>query len=124
MRPPGPVLATILSGCAVAAVGVWRSTDASLTTLALFLAAAIVTELVEETDRERSREPIEHEPFRLAAVVLVGAILLLGPWSAAVVAVGGAAAGAALRAVALREALFRATASACATAAGGVAFRM
>src|ERR671937_3042557 len=114
MRPPGPVLATILSGCAVAAVGIWRSTDASLTTLALFLAAAIVTELVEETDRERSREPIEQEPFRLGSAVLVAAVLLLGPWSAAVVAVAGAVAGAALRAAPLRTGLFRASAFACA----------
>jgi HD-GYP domain-containing protein (c-di-GMP phosphodiesterase class II) len=124
MRPPRPVLGTILLGCAVAAVGAWKAAGVSLTTLTLFLAAATLTELFEQSDRERSREPIEHEPFRLASVVLVAAILMLGPWSAAVVAVAGAAAGAALRGVQLRTALFRASALACATAAGGIAFRV
>jgi putative nucleotidyltransferase with HDIG domain len=56
--------------------------------------------------------------------VLVAAILVLGPWVAAVVAVAGVIAGAALRTEALRTALFRASAYACATAAGGVAFRL
>ena len=124
MRPLRPVLGIILVGCAVVVVGARKSLDVSLTTLALFLAAAIVTELVEESDRERSREPIEQEPFRLGSAVLVAAVLLLGPWSAAVVAVAGAVAGAALRAAPLRTGLFRASAFACAAAAAGVAFHV
>jgi HD-GYP domain-containing protein (c-di-GMP phosphodiesterase class II) len=119
-----PVLGTIIVGCALVAFGAWKAFDASLTTLALFLAAAILTELFEQSDRERLREPIEHEPLRLASGVLVAAIVVLGPWAAAVVAVAGVLAGAALRTEPARTALFRASAYACATASGGAAFRL
>jgi putative nucleotidyltransferase with HDIG domain len=119
-----PVLGTIIVGCALTAFGAWKALDAPLTTLALFLAAGILTELFEQSDRERSREPVEHEPLRLASGVLVAAILVLGPWVGAVVAVAGVLAGAALRTEPVRTALFRASAYACATAAGGVAFRL
>ena len=105
-----PVLGTIIAGCALTAFGAWKALDASLTTLALFVAAGILTELFEQSDRERSREPIEHEPLRLASGVLVAAILVLGPWVAAVVAVAGVLAGAALRTETVRTALFRASA--------------
>ena len=124
MRPAWPVLGTILVACGVVGVGVWKAFDASLTTFALFLAAAILTELFEQSDRERSREPIENEPFRLASVVHVAAILMLGPWVGAVVAVAGVVAGAVFRAGSLRTVLFRAGAFACTTAAAGVAFRV
>jgi putative nucleotidyltransferase with HDIG domain len=119
-----PVLGTIIAGCALVAFGAWKAFDASLTTLALFLAAGILTELFEQSDRERSREPIEHEPLRLASGVLVAAILVVGPWVAAVVAAAGVLAGAALRTELVRTAGFRASAYACATAAGGLAFRL
>src|SRR5437588_10368745 len=117
MRPSWPVLGTIPAGLGVLGVGVWKAFDASLTTFALFVAAAILTELFEHSDRERSREPIENEPFRLASVVHVAAILVLGPWVGAVIAVAGVVAGALFRAGSLRTVLFRAAAFACGTAA-------
>jgi putative nucleotidyltransferase with HDIG domain len=119
-----PVLGTIIVGCALVVFGAWKAFDASLTTLALFVAAGILTELFEQSDRERSREPIEHEPLRLASGVLVAAIVVVGPWVAAVVAAAGVLAGGALRTQPLRMTLFRASAYACATAAGGIAFRL
>src|SRR2546430_14264480 len=97
MRPPRAVLGTILIGLATLGVGAWRAFDAPGTTLALFLAAAIVVELFEEAGRERSREPVETELFHLAAAVQVAALLLLGPWVAALVAAPGGLSGAGSR---------------------------
>jgi hypothetical protein len=48
----------------------------SLTSLVLFLAAVI---LVEESDHERSRSPIQLERFRLASAVQIAALIVLGP---------------------------------------------
>ncbi len=124
MRPSWPVLGTIVLGCALVGIGVWQSAHAPFTTFALFLAAAILIELLEQSDRERAREPIEHEPFRLASAVNIAAILLLGPWVGAVVAVAGIFAGAFFRAGSLRSVVFRASAYACTTAAAGAAFRL
>jgi HD-GYP domain-containing protein (c-di-GMP phosphodiesterase class II) len=124
MRPAWPVLGTIVLGCTLVGVGVWRAPHASFTTLALFLAAAILTEIFEQGDRERSREPTENEPFRLASAAHVAAILLLGPWVAALVAVTGVTAGAFFRAGSLRTVGFRACGAACTTAIAGAAFQL
>ncbi|MBW8741947.1 MAG: hypothetical protein JF623_04830, partial [Acidobacteria bacterium] len=97
MRPPLPILGTILLGLAASAAGVWRLPSVSPATAALFAAAAIVTELFEETARERMREPIEMERFQLAAAVDIAAVLLVGPWVGALVAVVGVVAAVALR---------------------------
>ena len=123
MRPPRAVLGTILIGLTTLGVGAWKAFDAPRTTLALFLAAAIVVELFEEGGRERSREPVETERFHLAAAVQVAAILLLGPWVAALIAIVGVAAGAIVRARSIAAVVFRASAFAVATAAAGLAFR-
>jgi len=124
MRPPRAVLGTILLGFVTVAVGAWKAFDAPGTTLALFLAAAIVVELFEEAGRERSREPVETELFHLAAAVQIAALLLLGPWVAALVAAAGVLAGAVTRVRPTVDLLFRAGAFAVATAAAGVAFRI
>jgi len=124
MRPPRAVLGTILLGFALLGVGVWKAFAAPGTALALFLAAAILVELFEEAGRERSREPVETERFHLAAAVQVAALLLLGPWVAAFVAVTGVVAGAVARLRSVVDVLFRASAFAAATAAAGVAFRV
>src|SRR5262249_50336598 len=124
MRPPRAVLGTILLGLALVGVGAWESFDAPGTTLALFLAAAIVVELFEEADRERSREPVETERFHVAAALQVAAVLVLGPWVGAVVAAVGVVAGAVVRGRALVDVCFRAAAFAVASAAAGVAFRI
>src|SRR4051794_21221894 len=64
------------------------------TTLALFLAAAILVGLFEDSDRERLRGPFHPDRFRLASAVQIAAVIMLGPWWAALVAaVGTVAAG-------------------------------
>jgi putative nucleotidyltransferase with HDIG domain len=122
MSAPKPVLGTILLGLAVVGVSVWRVLDVSVGTLALFVAAAVLTELVEEADRQRSRDAVELDRFRLASAVQVGAVIVLGPWAGAVVAVAGVAAGALFRGGALQTVLFRGAAFVLAAVAGGGAF--
>jgi HD-GYP domain-containing protein (c-di-GMP phosphodiesterase class II) len=97
---------------------------ASHTTFALFLAAVILVELLEESDRERSREPIRWEPFRLAAAVQIAAVILLGPWLGALVAGAGAISGGLFRRGRLRALIRDAGAGAAAACAGGLAFEL
>ncbi len=123
MRQSRLVPSTIALGVAVLAYSAFRGTSFSLTTLALFGAAAILTELFEESDRERSRQPVETERFRIAVAVHIAAVLVLGPWAAALVAASGVVAGSLFRGTRLRSTLFGACSLALAAAAGGVAFR-
>jgi HD-GYP domain-containing protein (c-di-GMP phosphodiesterase class II) len=122
--PPRALLGTSLLGLTLVGVGAWKAFDAPLTTFALLLAAAIVVELFEDAGRERSREPVETARFHLAAAVQVAAVVLLGPWVAALVAVAGVVSGAVARGRAVQTVVFRASAFAAATAAAGVAFRV
>ena len=92
------------------------------TSLALFLAAVILVELVEESDHERSRSPIQLERFRLASAVHVAALIVLGPWAGALVAGVGVAAGRLFRGTSLRGLLFDSGAAAFSACAGGIAF--
>jgi putative nucleotidyltransferase with HDIG domain len=95
---------------------------AAWTPLALFAAALIVTELVEDADRIRSREPTDFEPFRVASALHIAAAIVLGPWSAALLA-GGAALGVRrLRDRSLGAVSFDAATATLATLAGGYAF--
>src|SRR5262249_19777794 len=63
------------------------------TTLALFLAAAILIGLFEDADRERPRGPIYADRLRIASAVQIAAVVMLGPWWAPAAAVGTVAAG-------------------------------
>src|SRR2546423_5224184 len=94
------------------------------TALALFLAAAILVALFEDTDRERSRGPMQLDRFRLASAVQIGALIVLGPWAGALVAAVGTGAGGVFHAAGLRKVLFDAGAYALAACAGGLAFEL
>ena len=124
MRPSRAVLGTIVLGAIAVLASLWQVRGVALTPFALFLAAAILIELFEESDRERSREPAETERFRLGAAVQVGALLVLGPWAGALVAAAGMVAGALFRGTQARAASFAASSYALAALAGGVAFRV
>ncbi len=124
MRPSRPSLATIFLGLGVLGLSLFKVSDRSLTTLALFLAAVILVELVEESDRERSREPGQTERFRLASAVHIAALIVLGPWAGALVAASGVAAAGLFRKTAFRGLLFDASAAAIAACAGGIAFEV
>ena len=94
------------------------------TTLALFLAAAILVGLFEDFDRERPRGPMPVDRFRIASAVQIAAVVLLGPWWAALVAVVGTVAAGLFHGVAPRKVCFDAVAYACAACVAGLAFEL
>src|SRR3954451_22974430 len=92
------------------------------TAVSLFAAALIVTELVQDADRIRSREPADFEPFRVAAARHMAAAIVLGPWRAGLLA-GAAAFGVRrLRDRSLGAVSYEAATLTLATLAGGYAF--
>jgi HD-GYP domain-containing protein (c-di-GMP phosphodiesterase class II) len=124
MRPSRASLVTIGLGLGVLAISAVKVWDVSHTALALFVAAAILVELLEESDQERARGPIQLDRFRLASAVQIAALVVLGPWAGALAATAGVLAGALFRGAALRALLFDAGAYALAACAGGVAFEL
>jgi putative nucleotidyltransferase with HDIG domain len=95
---------------------------ADWTSVALFAAALIVTELVEDADRIRTREPSDFEPFRIASALHIAAAIVLGPWSAALLAGASAFGVRRLRDRSLGTVSFEAATVTLATLAGGYAF--
>src|SRR3954463_6819216 len=115
------VIALGFAALAVAALKLLGGVD-DWTAFSLFAAALIVTELVQDADRIRSREPADFEPFRVAAALHMAAALVLGPWPAALLA-GAAAFGVRrLRDRSLAAVSFEAATLTLATLAGGYAF--
>jgi HD-GYP domain-containing protein (c-di-GMP phosphodiesterase class II) len=94
------------------------------TTLALFLAAAILVGLFEDSDRERARGPIHPDRFRLASAVQIAALIMLGPWSGALVAGVGTVAAGLFHGTALRRVVFDGLAYAGAACVAGLAFEV
>jgi HD-GYP domain-containing protein (c-di-GMP phosphodiesterase class II) len=94
------------------------------TTLALFLAAAIVVGLFEDSDRERARGPIHPDRLRLASAVQIAAAIVLGPWAAALVAAVGTVAAGLFHGVAPRKVVFDSLAYAGAACVAGLVFEV
>jgi len=94
------------------------------TTLALFLAAAILVGLFEDSDRERLRGPMHPDRFRLASAVQIGAVIMLGPWGAALVAAVGTAAAGLFHGVAPRKMWFDSLAYGGASCIAGLVFEV
>jgi HD-GYP domain-containing protein (c-di-GMP phosphodiesterase class II) len=92
------------------------------TTLALFLAAAILVALFEDADRERSRAPMQPDRFRIASAIQLAAVIVLGPWSGALVAAVGTGVAGVFHGAAFRKLLFETGAYAAATCGAGLAF--
>jgi HD-GYP domain-containing protein (c-di-GMP phosphodiesterase class II) len=124
MRPSRSFLATTTLGLAVLGVSLVQVFDVAHTAFALFLAAAILIELFEESDRDRSREPLQSARFRLASAVQIAAVIMLGPWAGALVAAAGVAAGGLFRGAGVRSFAFDASVYAIAACGGGVAFEL
>ena len=124
MRPSRATLVTIALGLGVLGISLARISGVAHTAFALFLAAVILVELFEDSDRERAREPMQWERFRLAAAVQIGAIIMLGPWAGAVVAAAGVLVGGMFRGRAFRTIAFDASAGAIAACLGGLAFEV
>jgi HD-GYP domain-containing protein (c-di-GMP phosphodiesterase class II) len=94
------------------------------TTLALFLAAAILVGLFEDSDRERLRGPIHPDRFRIASAVLIAAVIMLGPWWAALVAAAGTVAAGLFHGVPPRKVCFDALAYSGAACVAGLVFEL
>ncbi len=124
MRPTRSSLVTIGLGLGVLGISLARISGVPHTAFALFLAAVILVELFEESDRERAREPMQWERFRLAAAVQIAAVIMLGPWAGALVAAAGVLAGGMFRGRAIRSVAFDASAGAIAACLGGLAFEV
>jgi putative nucleotidyltransferase with HDIG domain len=92
------------------------------TSLTLFLAAAILVGLFEDSDRERTRGPIHPDRFRLASALQLAAVIIVGPWWGALVAATGTAAGGLFHGVGPRRVGFDTAAYAAAACAGGLGF--
>lgn len=122
MRPSSPVLATLLAGCAAFAFALTELPSASLTALALLAAAAILSEVVEESERGRLREPVDEQPLRLVSAVQLAAAIVLGPWPAVLVAGGSVLVARRFRGNPWRLSGFHAAAFALAALAGSAAF--
>jgi HD-GYP domain-containing protein (c-di-GMP phosphodiesterase class II) len=103
--------------CGLAAAG------EPLTALALFGAAALAAELLEEPENARVREPLGPGVFRVASGVDIAAVIVLGPWRGALVA-GAAALLARLMRGPLSLGAFQASAFALASLAAGYAFEL
>jgi putative nucleotidyltransferase with HDIG domain len=95
---------------------------ADWTALALFAAALVVTELIEDADRIRTREPVDSEPFRVDSALHIAAAVVLGPWPAALLAGGCTLGIRRLRGRSFGAVCFESAALALATLAGGYAF--
>src|ERR671930_10667 len=124
MRAPSSHVAVIGLGLAAllfAAFDLIGGVD-SWTALALLAAALIVTELVEDADRVRTREPSDFEPFRIASALHLAAAVVLGPWPAGLLAGGSALGVRRLRDRSLRAVAFESAALTLATVGGGFAF--
>jgi HD-GYP domain-containing protein (c-di-GMP phosphodiesterase class II) len=124
MRPSRASLVTIALGLGVLGISLARISGVAHTAFALFLAAVILVELLEDSDRERAREPMQWERFRLAAAVQIGAVIMLGPWAGALVAATGVLVGGLFRGRAFRTIAFDASAGAIAACLGGLAFEV
>jgi hypothetical protein len=125
MRPSRTVLVTIALGLGVLGISLVRIWgDTGHTAFALFLAAVILVELFEESDRERAREPLHWERFQLAAAVQIAAVIMLGPWAGALAAAAGVLAGGMFRGRAFRSVAFDVSAAAIAAWLGGLAFEV
>ena len=90
-----------------------------------FLAAAILVELFEDSDRERLRGPIHRIASGSPAAVQIAAVIILGPWSGALVAAVGVARGRPLpRHVAARAPLRRERVRRSRACVGGLVFEL
>jgi HD-GYP domain-containing protein (c-di-GMP phosphodiesterase class II) len=120
-RAPSAVL---LAGLAVVGTFAYSSADVSLATLALLTAAFILAEALQRADDDVLPEPLETERFSLAAPVHMAAIMIAGPWVAALVGAVGTWGVRPLRGHSWRALVPRTNALAAAAIAAGFAFQL
>ncbi len=123
MRPSVLAYLSVAAGFVAYAYGAYVAAGLPLTALALFGAAALAAELLEEPESARVREPLGPGVFRVASGVDIAAVIVLGPWRGALVA-GSAALLARVVRGEWRQSAFQASAFALASVAAGYAFEL
>jgi putative nucleotidyltransferase with HDIG domain len=119
------LLATIGAGGGVLLAAVLlRRTDASLATLALLGAAVVLTELLQVPEDDSSLDPGDAHPVSFSSSIHLAAVLIIGPWTGALVAAFGILVVDPLRGSRSRVVAYNASVFALAAAAGGFAFQL
>lgn len=124
MRFARDIPLTIVGGVAVLAMAISRSLNQPLTAVALFGAAGVLVELCGNSEDDRGREPVGSEQFSLSAVLQIAAVIVLGPWSGALVAAATVFAGGIFRGARVRGVLFETSAGVLASCSAGLAFEV
>jgi putative nucleotidyltransferase with HDIG domain len=114
--------ATIGAGAAIVAAAAIDALSAPATTLAFFVAAVIVTELLQVPRDEQSVDPTDAHTVGFSSGVHLAAVMLLGPWTAALVAASGVLTVDRMRGSQWRRILFNASAFAVSAVAGGMVY--
>jgi putative nucleotidyltransferase with HDIG domain len=119
------LLATIAVGGGVLLAAVLlRRTDASLATLALLGAAVVLTELFQVPEDDSSLDPGDAHPVSFSSSIHLAAVLIIGPWTGALVAAFGVLVVDPLRGSRARVVAYNASVFALAAAASGFAFHV
>ncbi|MGH3033253.1 MAG: HD-GYP domain-containing protein, partial [Gaiellaceae bacterium] len=116
------VAGTVGVGAVLLGVAALETRGVPLGMLVLLGAAALLTELIVVPQDESSFDPRDRTAFTFSASVHIAAVLLLGPWAAALVAAFGVLVADGLSGTPLRKLAFNASASALAAGAAGGAF--
>src|SRR5712691_687794 len=114
---------TVALAAAVLAYAASGLTAAAAAPVALFVAGAILTELVQVPRDESAPDTIDGQPFSFSSGVHIGAVLVLGPWLGGLVAASGVLVVDSLRGEAPKKVAYNAGVFTLAATAGGFGFR-
>lgn len=114
--------ATFGLGLSILALAVLRGGLSDLSMLALFATAVVLTELFQVEEDERSLDPRDAHISSFSTPVRFAAVIVLGPWAAALLAAFGVVAVDGLRGRHWSKVCFNASAFAAAAAGAGLAF--
>jgi uncharacterized membrane protein len=128
MRAPSKARAlmagTLVAGGGVVVAAFFLRAHAPWTTLALLGAAVVLTEMIQVPSDETSPDPGDAHSFSLSTGVHYAAVLMIGPWTAGLVAAFGVIVADRLRGTAWRFVAFNASVFAVAIVAGGHAYKL
>jgi putative nucleotidyltransferase with HDIG domain len=116
------VVATVGLGLAVVVVAAIERAPSPLSRLALLAAAVVLTELIQVAGDEASFDPREAHNFSFSSGVHIAAILMIGPWTGALVAAFGVIVVDGMRGAPPRRLAYNASVLALAAATGGGAY--
>ncbi|TMK78788.1 MAG: HD domain-containing protein [Actinobacteria bacterium] len=116
--------ATFGLGISILAAAVLRGGLADLSTLALFATAVVLTELFQVEDDETSLDPRDAHISSFSTAVRFAAVIVLGPWAAALVAAFGVVAVDGTRGRHWSKVCFNASAFAASALTAGLAFQL